>query len=129
MELAILGVVFLIIINAATVVCLLENRSIIWWVLFGLGWTIGGYFGYHHAGAEYSHRPDMKIYGYPFPGVVLILEGEKGKEHWVDYVSPFPLGIIAANFLIYLSPVTLLLGPILWHRTLKNRDPPGVKEP
>ncbi len=81
-----------------------------------LGVCLGFYFSYNPA-------PEVTLYSFPIPAGWKVLETYKdGSEQWVDFITPVPLMVAAANTCLIFSISIVVVWLSHWLVTRKSND-------
>ncbi len=97
-----------------------RNVTTGWYVAFyaalAIGAGIGVYFGFYF---EYQVSPRMRIFSFPVPAVVMVLERHPdGTDHWTDFITPAPLLFAGANIPLFACAAVL---PVWGTNTLSRQ--------
>lgn len=126
--LIILGIVLLAWWNRAIVRRLRrEATQALWSWGLAAAWLMRGALGsWSSLFLKYQPFAELRIFGAPLPIVALHGEGPRGQEQWVDFVSPWPWLLLAANVLIVALLAGGVVGLLFWgsrHRAATQDRP------
>lgn len=104
LEIGIAACVLIAICNSFMV----DRASHRWWYLLGLTAVVGGVVGVWIAfNVSYHPSSGVLVFSFPVPAGFLVLEHyDDGSQAWVDFATPTPMFIAAANAcLLFAIPI------------------------